>query len=160
MEPTEAVDRILQRSRAAGMECTEETLLGQRAIVARRSDFKLRWMATKLYTFVIAIGLPSLGHRRRSGHVSRGFAAGGARRIGKVPGVPGGLRGDHGGRGGGALARVGSVGRATRSQVAAMTFPVIADPLSGLVIEPGRMLLGAIYVKHLRRVVTTWCAPR
>jgi hypothetical protein len=58
MTPQEAIVRIGQSTTRAGFATSDQVFLGMRVLVARTSQFRLRWMATKLHTFVVASAFP------------------------------------------------------------------------------------------------------
>lgn len=58
MSPEEYLSLIAERLRADGAEVTTEYFRGTPAVVGYRSEFRLRWMATKLNLFTVALAVP------------------------------------------------------------------------------------------------------
>lgn len=55
MNAAEAQQALRQRLPAAGFELEETTVAAVEALVARRSEFRWRWAATRLHVFVVVL---------------------------------------------------------------------------------------------------------
>lgn len=136
------------------MAAERAEFLGRPSVIARRSDFKVKWFATRLHTFLIATSFVSTpaadeldvflrGSREHAvankGGLPRGLQTGTAAiAAALVPEVPPGLS---------EWAR-----RSHARRFAAITFPVLADLSTGSLVHPERMVVGGIYRRHLRGV--------
>ena len=159
---TEAVvDRIRDSLNAAGMGPTTTAVGGQEVLLGRLSQFRWRWLATRLHTWVMATSFPAgataatldefLTWAVRHASTNKG-------------GLPAGLQT------GSAVVAVAVVPRADEaltmwaqtphgSKFGAVAYPVLVDVASGVVAQPARMKAGAVYLPHLRRVVDALVRP-
>ncbi len=156
METFDVIEVIHRNAVALGMATTREPILGRETVIARRSDFKLRWAATRLHTFVVAAAFAGSATPPELDaflDAARGYA------VDHKGGMPRGLQ-----TGSAAIAVAVVAGHDAEMErwalqphgrrFAALAFPVLADVTSRVVLEPKRMLLGGIYAKHLRNVVS------
>lgn len=60
MTPDEYLDGIASRLRAASVDVSELAFSGTRAVVGYRSEFRLRWGATRLHLFTVAVSDPEI----------------------------------------------------------------------------------------------------
>lgn len=60
MSPDEYLNGVADRLRADGASVTHEQFGGVDAFVGYRSQFRLRWMATKLNLFTVVVSQPSI----------------------------------------------------------------------------------------------------
>ncbi|HET8620077.1 MAG TPA: hypothetical protein VFM27_14015 [Acidimicrobiales bacterium] len=162
MDPRAVLDRIAQSAAAAGMPPTSADLAGNTVLVARRSDFRLRWMATRLHTFLVASAFPpgtaTADQLDRFLHLALDHA------VANKSGLPRGLQTGVAVVAVAVTTGAGPEAAAWASSVhgrrwAAIPFPVLVDGASGQVVHPKRMVIGGIYASHLRRVVTDVVAP-
>jgi hypothetical protein len=142
-----------------GFDTTDATLDGERIVVGRASEFRLRWMASRLHTFVLAAAFDAPVPR---GTLDRYLTSAVHYAISHKGGLPRGLQT------GSATIAVALVAddsadewasRARQPRFAALSFPVAVNTATGSVAYPRRMTVGAIYRAHLTRVVTTVVAP-
>jgi hypothetical protein len=147
-----------------GYEVASDTLDGLPVVVGRRSDFRLRWMAVRLHTFVVVA-------RFRTDHVAAGapvldrfLDASCAYATSHKGGLPRGLQT---GTAAVAVAVVDGGDDGARSwadhphgrRFAAMAYPVAVEAATGRVTHPGRMVVGAVFNGHLRRIAEEIVAP-
>jgi hypothetical protein len=143
----------------AGYETEEATVGGRTALVGRRSDFRWRWVATRLHTFVFVFAEPELDEAtaedltsaaqdyaiKRKGGLPRGFQTG-------IAAVPVFISES--------AASTAWFEQKPKPRYAALRFPVLADLTSGtLTYFRGRMTIGAVYASHLRGVAEKVVAP-
>jgi hypothetical protein len=153
MTPDEAMGRIEQAAGAAGMQPGRVTLgSGRAALVGRTSEFRWRWMATRLHTFLVAAPVPP----EADGAQLDGFIAD-ATRYAKdnKGGMPRGLQ-----TGVAVLVVAVTAGASPAAgqwaanvhgrQFAAIPWPVLADTESGTIVQPQKMKLGGIYKAYLQ----------
>lgn len=151
---------VAGRLDADGCRVTRENWNGAEVLIGYRSDFKLRWMATRLHLFTIvtavdtvtAAGLAAFTESTldyaigRKGEL-RGFQSG----VAVLPGLIG--------------ARVEPAAAAwaaggQRMRFAAMARPVVVDTSSGTVsCYRGTGMLGGVYAGHFRRKIDTYFPP-
>jgi hypothetical protein len=156
MDPNEAVARIGASLEIAGYEPEQELLGDRQVLVGRISMFRWRWFATRLHTFVAVAAFPPLGTHREAldDYLHRCTELAIARKGGLPRGLQTGV----------AIVAVAVTSGADDSlrdwatkvhgrQFAAIPFPVVADTAARTVTRPQRMMIGAIYAGHLRRVV-------
>jgi hypothetical protein len=152
---SELVTRVEAALEGGGLHPAREQIAGRDSIVGSTSAFKWRWMATKLNTFVYVAAFPPGG--AASGALDEYLNAACQDAINKK-----GLM--RGAQSGVAAVVVAAVDRATPQdeawgakphgrRFAAITFPVLADPIAGKVVRPERMILGGIYAGYLKDLV-------
>ncbi len=139
----------------AGYVVSDAKFENRDVLVARRSDFKVQWMLTRLHTFVFAVDFAdevlSEELLDRYVDVASGYA------IKSKGGLPRGLQ-----SGTAAVVVAISTNPSAEAQqwasrqrgrrFAATTFPVMLSSTTGKVTHPGPAVIGAIYNSHLRRV--------
>jgi hypothetical protein len=146
--------RIEQALQPLGVQ--RVTLDGRLALVASMSQFRWRWAATKLTTFVIV----SLFTEASPGRVEldRFLDAGIQGAIQHKGGMPRGLQTGCAAIVAAVAERPGEAALDWASKVhgrrfAAIPFPAIVDLSTAQVHRPRRMVLGGIYGPHLKRTV-------
>jgi hypothetical protein len=156
MTPEEAVGQVAQSTAAAGMDTSWTTLLDTQTLVARTSQFRWRWFATRLHTFVVAAPFPT--DTATPDRLDRFLEAATAYAKDNKGGLPRGLQT------GVAVIVVAVAGSAEPPayqwaaaphgrKFAALPFPVLVDTSTEQVVRPRRMLLGGVYLSHLKSVV-------
>jgi hypothetical protein len=155
------VDRIRGSLNAAGMDPTTTAVGGQQVVLGRISQFRWRWLATRLHTWVMATSFPAgatpatldefltwaVGHTSTNkGGLPAGVQTGSA--VVAVAVVP---HADE------ALTTWAQTPHGSKFGVVA--YPVLVDVASGGVAQPARMKAGAVYLPHLRRVVDALVRP-
>jgi hypothetical protein len=161
MDAMQALSALEQRLTGAGYDSERATIAGHGALVGRRSDFRWKWVATRLHTFVVAFAPPSLDEG-----LARWLAlAAQQHAIDSKGGLPRGLQT------GTATVPVffcdavepgarAWFGATPAHRFSALLFPVLAEPGSGTVTYfRERMRLGSIYNDHLRGVVQDVIEP-
>lgn len=162
MPHPENVDAFGQALRQHGYEVTSDTVDGRPAVVGRRSDFRLRWMASRLHTFVVVSRFGPAG--TDTGALDHFLDAACQYAVKNKEGLPRGLQT---GTAAVAVAVMDQVdgdaaawaGHHHGRRFAALTYPVAVETTTGLVIHPGPAVLGAIFNSHLRRVAEEIVAP-
>jgi hypothetical protein len=155
MQPAEAIEVLGTRLTSAGYKTGQATIAGCDALVARRSNFRLKWWATRLHSFVVPFVTPELDEQL----AEELTAAAQQHAIEHKGGLPRGLQT-------GTATVVVFLSKAERPVVrswfarqpehrnAALRFPVLAELATGaLTYFEGRMPLGWVYAEHLRGVV-------
>ena len=130
-------------------------IAGERALVAHRSDFRLRWFATRLHSFVITCSVSSLTTER----AEELTAAAQQFSVSHKPGLPRGLQT-------GTMTFATFICDSSDEELqrwfaakppvgfAAMQFPVLADISTDQVTWfGGQRVLGSIYRQHAHRIV-------
>ena len=161
MGPLEGVEEIGARRADAGFSQQRVKLAGHDALVARRSDFRWEWVATRLHTFVMAFHVPELDEQlaedltaaaqqyaiKHKGGLPRGLQTGSAA-------VPVFLsREPH-------PALHPWFSAEPRHRFAALRFPVLVElDAPTLTYFQGRAQKGGVYLGHLRRVVRATVDP-
>jgi len=162
MNGGEAMARMVPRAEAAGLVGGQADFFGRPSVIARRSDFKAKWFATRLHTFLVASAfdhVPDVAELDAFLDAAREYA------VSNKGGLPRGLQ-----TGVAVIAAAVVPGAAPgldewaltphARRFAAIPFPVLANLATGAVAEPRRMLLGGIYAGHLRGITTTsWRLP-
>jgi hypothetical protein len=129
--------------------------------VARTSQFRWRWMATQLHTFVFGLPVPQ-GADTAWLDEQLVAAVQFARRAGG--GLPGGLQTGRAV----VLAAVGAdldpalrtwAAKPHARKWAVVTYPVLGDVVAGTMVQPKRPALGAVYHGYLADVAETYLAP-
>lgn len=156
MDATGYLDRVQTALGARGFEVSRAEVAGRPVIAARRSDFRWRWFAVRLHTSVI-VGAFSADEARRD-LLDRYLAAANGWAVqhgrGRVHGLQSGtaavavavVTGDAG------EARAWAADPHGR-RFAELTYPVAVDLTAAAVAQPGRMLVGGIFVPFLRGIV-------
>lgn len=156
VSPTAVLNHVESSTRDAGMEVTQTTIADRGALVARTSQFRWSWAATRLHTFIFAsifestpatpAALDAFMRQARKyaiankGGLPRGLQTGTASVIVAVidkpiPELTKWARRPHGRR------------------FAALTYPVLVTTSLRTVEQPSRMMLGGIYTRYLRTLV-------
>lgn len=156
MTPEEIVDRIAQFSGRAGFTTTDEVIGEASVVVARTSQFRLRWFATRLHTYLVARAFPS--DMATPKHLDEFMRS--AMRYGKTNkrGLPVGLQTAV------AAISVAVTDNADNAahrwassphgqQVGMLSFPVMVDVATGEVTYPPRRLVGGVYSAYLIEIV-------
>jgi len=150
----EAMGRIQAAAVAAGMQPARTPLIyGRDALVGRTSEFKLlRWMATKLHTFLVAAPFPAgvtaaeldtfmgaaLQHASSNkGGLPRGFQTGVAAIVVAVTQRP-------------SPEAVAWATKVHGRNFAAFPWPVLVDIESHTAVQPNRMVIGGLYSSYLK----------
>ena len=161
MEPTQAVLALEDRLAAAGYQTAHASIARHDALVARRSDFRWKWLATRLHTFVVAFTTPELDENLADELTAAAQAYAFTHQ--------GGLRG----LGAGAAAIAVFLTQADRHSVhswfarqprhgfSVLRFPVLVELESGgLTYLKARLVVGGLlYAGHLRGVVEEVIGP-
>lgn len=155
MEATEALAAVADHLAHAGYQIQNTTIGGRDVLVARRSDFRWRWLATRLHTFVVVFTVSELDESL----AEELSAAAQQHAIKHKGGLP---RGQQTGT---ATVAVflsepdqSSVrrwfSRRPKHRFAALRFPVLVELDSATVTYfRGRLRAGFVYSSHLRAVV-------
>jgi hypothetical protein len=139
---------------------TRDSVAGRQAVIGRRAQFRLRWLATRLHTFVLVAVFKS---DATAEHLDRFMDEASQYATTVKGGLPRGLQ-----TGTCAVAvavlpsAVGVEGWASKPhgrRFAALTYPVTVDLANGRVDQPGRMLIGAVYVPYLKELVREHVEP-
>jgi hypothetical protein len=146
---------------AGGFNMTRDSVGGRQAVIGRTSAFRLRWMATKLHTFVLAAVFE--GATARPDKLDRFLEESSDYARTMKGGLPRGLQT---GTAAVVVAVAESAGEAGDWAVkphgrkfAALTYPVLVDVARRTVTSPARMVIGAVYVPWFRQVVADHVAP-
>lgn len=161
-DPAErAVQALADGLSSAGWRMAPGAVGAPWRFVARTSEFRWRWMATRLHTFVFGIPLrggedvPWLDAQlaaaakyasANKGGLPAGFQTGSAVVL---VGLGSGLSPD---------VRVWAA-RVHGRQFATMTHPVLGDVSTGELLEPTRPTMGVVYYSHLHEVVSRFVRP-
>jgi hypothetical protein len=152
---SELVTRIEAGLASGGLRPARAPIAGSDTVVGGTSEFKWRWMATTLNSFLyVAAFQPGSA---ASGVLDAYLAAACQDAINQK----GAMRGFQSGV---AAITVAVIDHATPQdeawaakphgrRFAAITFPVLADPAAGKVVRPDRMILGGIYTGYLQGLV-------
>lgn len=155
MTPAELLDAVAASTGAAGFDVKRLTRGDYPLVVARTSQFRWKWFASRLHTFIYAAELP-LSEATPAGLDAFLDEAGKYARSNKG-GMPAGLQT-------GTAAVAVAVVSGTRAELdlwakphgskfAGIVFPVLADVERGNVAHPARLIIGASYSKYLREMV-------
>lgn len=161
MEPPEVLPRLDHALAAGGFETASAEIGGHDALVGRRSDFRWKWFATRLHTFVVVFTVADL----REDVAADLTAAAQQYAIDEKEGLPRGLQ-----TGSATIAvfvtkEVDAEVREwfrikPRPRFAALRFPVLVELRHPtLTYFEGQMTVGRVYLAHLRRVVADVIAP-
>jgi hypothetical protein len=155
MTPEEALARIEHAAGASGLQPVRVTLgSGRPALAGRTSEFRWRWIATRLHTFLVAAPFPpETGPAELDGFIAE------ATRYAKDSkgGLPRGLQTGvaalvvavTSGPSPGAVEWASAVhGR----HFAAVPWPILVDTASETVTQPQKMKLGGIYKAYLQEM--------
>ncbi len=156
MTPGEAIERIGWSTHQAGMNPSQQLLYGSPVLVARTSQFRWRWFATRIHTFIVAAAFPAgtATPERLDGFLRAATEYAKANKGGLPRGLQTGVAVI-------VVAVTESADPAAYSwasaphgrQFAALPFPVLADASSGQVAMPRRMILGGIYKGYFTSLV-------
>jgi hypothetical protein len=160
----DAVDAIGRALTGHGYQVGPETLDGRPVLVGRRSDFRLRWMAARLHTFVVVARFDDGGPGVDAATLDRYLDASCHYAMAHKQGLPRGLQT------GTAAVAVAVVDRAGAdavtwadhshgSRFAAITYPVTVELATGRVVHPPRKVMGAVFNGHLKGVAEEILAP-
>ena len=157
----EAVQALAGGLSGAGWQVTAGQVDAPWRFVARTSEFRLRWLAVRLHTFVFAVALrggedPAWLDAQLRAAVQHSRANKGGQHEGLQSGsavVMVGIGSDLGPE-----LRTWAA-RAHGQQLATVTHPVLVDVTAGDVLEPSRPAIGAIYHGYLRGVVARFVDP-
>jgi hypothetical protein len=160
--PTDPVAAIGASLTHHGYAVTSEQLDGRSVLVGRNSEFRWRWFAVRLHTFVVVARFsPDPGDVAtldRFADEARRWA------LANKGGLPSGLQT-------GTAAVVVAVmdganevavqwATVTRAKrFAVTTYPVVADITTGRVVHPRRMVVGAVFNSYLRDIAEEIVAP-
>ena len=161
MDAAEVIAGLERRLGDDGYGVGHETIAGHAALVGRRSDFRWRWLGTRLHTFVVAFATPGL-----RGDLAAWLAAAAHQySIDAKGGLPRGLQT---GTAAVPVLVADSADPAARAWAAAvpahrfgaLVFPVLVESDFGTVTcFRERMRIGGIYAGHLRGVVRDIVEP-
>jgi hypothetical protein len=151
-----SLERIAHSTAVAGMQPAYQQLGTGTALVARASEFRWRWMATRLHTFLVVAPFPP-------GTASRPILdsylrAASDYAIAHKGGLPRGVQS------GTAIIPVAVTSRARPEAIewaskvhgrrfAVIPYPALLDASSGQTFRPERMVVGGIYGTYLRGLV-------
>ena len=156
MTPEEVMGRIEQSTGVAGMQPQRVELIpGHTSLVARTSQFRFRWMATQLHTFLVAAPFPgALSRVELDGYMAA------ATRYAKSNkgGLPLGLQ-----TGVAAIVVAVTAGASPEAvewasnvhgrQFSTIPWPALVDTAVPTVVQPQRMVIGGIYKAYLQEMV-------
>jgi hypothetical protein len=145
---------------ASGLDPVGIHLDGTPALAGRRSDFRLRWAAVKLYTSVVVAEFPTqVGADELD--IFLGAATRWAIENGANARSPWSIR-PQSGVAVIAAAVVPTLVPAPRewavahgSRFAVVTYPVVVDLAGGMVIQPKRVVVGRVFAPFLRELVAS-----
>jgi hypothetical protein len=157
MTPHEAIERIAWSTGQAGMNPSQQLLQGSPVLVARTSEFRWRWFATRIHAFLIAA--PFSAGTATADRLDGFLRAATEYAKANKGGLPRGLQT------GVAVIVVAVAESADRAayewassvhgrNFAALPFPVLADASAGQVVMPRRMVLGGIYKAYFQGLAT------
>ena len=156
MTPQEAIVRIGQSTAQAGFTTYDDSLNGVRVLVARTSQFRIRWIATKLHTFLVATVFPpgTATPVQLDGFMQAAVGYGRAHKGGLPVGLQTGLAAI-------SVAVAEHADPAAQAWAATphgrkfgmLTFPVLLDVTTGAVTRPPRLIVGGIYSGYLKGIV-------
>lgn len=144
-----------------GFKMTRDSVGGRQAVIGRTAAFRLRWLATRLHTFVLAAVFE--GRTARPDKLDRFLEECGQYARTMKGGLPAGLQT-------GTVAVAVAVAESAEEagdwavvshghKFASLAYPVLVDVARRTVTCPQHMFIGAIYQGHLRRVVADHVAP-
>jgi hypothetical protein len=156
MTPEDLLARIRDSTAAAGMDPRYASLRGGQALVARTTEFRWSWMATRMHAFVVAT--PFAAELARPPALDQYMDDALDYAVTHKDGLPRGLQ-----TGSGAVVVAVTAGADESARqwaasphgrrFAAMPFPVLADVASGRVDFPRRMVIGGIYRSYFQQLV-------
>jgi hypothetical protein len=161
MERPEALERLDHALALGGFETRSVDIAGHGALVGRRSDFRWRWFGTRLHTFVVVFTLADLPKALadelteaaqqysidEKGGLPRGFQTG----VATIP-----------------VFVINGADDETREwfrvkpkpRFASVRFPVLVELKNPTPAHfEGQMMIGRVYLGHLRRIVDDVIAP-
>ncbi len=159
---TKALGDVQSALARHGFAISDATFGGRTVVVGRTSEFRWRWMASRLHTFVVAadfgtetLDLTMLDHFLDT--ASRYATA-------NKGGLPSGLQ-----TGTATVALTLTDGtfdvasqwaaRAHGRRYGAMAYPVAADTTTGEVVHPGPVVIGALFNSYLKSIADDIIAP-
>lgn len=156
MTPEDVMGRIEQSTAAAGMQPTRVQLFdGWTALVARTKQFRLRWMATQLHTFLVAAPFPQAPTRA---DLDRFMGAATQYAKTNKGGLPLGLQ-----TGVAAIVVAVTSGATPEAvdwassvhgrQFSTIPWPALVDTAVPTLVQPQRMMIGGIYKAYLQNLV-------
>ena len=162
VSPEEGLDRLELALRQAGIAVVRDQLQGRPVIVGNWTKFRWRWLATKLYLFVIA--RPFSSAEATTEQLDQFLTSARQYAISHKTGLPLGFQT---GVAVIAVAVVDELGqdaadwasKAHGSRFGAIAYPVSVELREGRGRRPDSMALGAIYVPYLRSIVDSIIAP-
>ncbi len=155
---TEFVQRSGEHMAAAGWNPGYVLFPGGQVLLGTKAKFRLRWLATRLQTFVVLAEFPqappNVGPQALDGLLDDAVTYAIASHSGPMRGLQSGvaiiaIAVGHGWSPG----ERDWAAKPRRRRFAAMTMPVIADVADGQVLRPERAFIGFIYQSYLRSVV-------
>jgi hypothetical protein len=151
-----AMEHIAQSTAAAGMQPSYQRIGGGVALVARTSEFRWRWFATRLHTFLVVAQFPPGTATRPALDAFLGAATDYA--IANKSGLPRGLQTGTAIVAAAVTAQPPPEAIAWASAVhgrkfAAIPFPALVDAATRQVVRPQRMVIGGVYGPYLRQMV-------
>jgi hypothetical protein len=161
VKPFEVLQRLDHGLTAGGFETESADIGGHDVLVGRRSDFRWRWFATRLHTFVVAFTMTDLSAQVADELTSTAQQYS----INKKGGRPRGFQ-----TGVATIAlfvtdeaddelREWFMAKPTH-RFAAIRFPVLAELRhASPAYFKGQMIVGRVYLDHLRHVVDNVIAP-
>jgi hypothetical protein len=154
-DPAAVVRAIGEALTTSGYETSTLEIDRRAALVGRISQFRLRWLAVSLHTFVAVASFPA--GASGADELDRFMAAVCRYSIANKGGLPRGFQ-----TGTAAVAVVVTEGASAEAvrwasvahgrRLGAITYPVVADTVTGSVTHPGRMLMGGVFNSHLRAI--------
>lgn len=161
LAPVEVLGRIEASLAKGGFKMTRDSVGGRQAVIGRTSAFRMKWLATRLHTFVLAAVFE--GATARPDKLDRFMEESSEYARTMKGGLPRGLQT-------GTVAVTVAVAESAKEagdwavnphgrKFAALTFPVLVDVAGRSVACPKRMVIGAVYVPYLRQVVADHVAP-
>ena len=156
MTPQDAIVRIGQSTAQEGFTTYDDSLNGLRVLVARTSQFRFRWVATKLHTFLVATVFPpgTATPDQLDGFMQAALGYAQAHKGGLPVGLQTGLAAI-------SVAVTEYTDPAAQSWAATphgrkfgmLTFPVLLDVTTGAVTRPPRLVVGGVYSGYLKGIV-------
>ena len=151
--------QIAESLRSAGFEVSDVFVGGHSATVARRSEFRLRWMASRLDTsvFLVAIGASDFDP---DAFVDSTVSHTVDTRTGRALGLQKGVAAISVVIGDGLPDAVSAwATRARGRRFGALAWPVAADLRARSVVQPGLTWIGIIFVPYFRRLIRDHVRP-
>jgi len=140
------------------MQPTRTALFGGREVlVARTKQFRLRWMATMLHTFVVASEFPpDVSAHELDAFMDQAIQFAKANKGGLPVGMQTGIAVvTVAVTAGAGPAAAGWASKVHGRKFAAMPWPALLDTATGTVVQPAKMTIGGIYKAYLQEMVQT-----